>query len=184
MPFTPWLQSTRVNLIEILLFPTPTRHNRLRIYLRSLSPVEGFRNTLGLKAWVGLQPQLFCCVLLTCPSLSASLTSTGHTLTACPLPPPPPAQLFIHNFLPPGSNLILQPASPISFKRHGQRLQLNPRSLGNSLTPTCFLLAPHPENALTWTRWMLQWPATGMFSNSHPLSFCPEPVYPGEFCLP
>lgn len=54
MPFTPWLQFMRVNLIGILLFPTPTRHNRPGVYLRSLSPVEGFRDTLDLKAWVGL----------------------------------------------------------------------------------------------------------------------------------
>ena len=141
VPFTPWLQSTCVNLTGILLFPTPTRHNHPRIYLRSLSPVQGSRNTLDLKAWVGLPATAALLCPLTCPSLSASLTSAGHTLTACPLPPPPPVQLFIH-FLPPGSSLIQKPALPISSKRHGQRLQLNPRSLGNWTATHPHVLSP------------------------------------------
>lgn len=70
VPFTPWLQSTCVNLTGILLFPTPTRHNHPRIYLRSLSPVQGFRNTLDLKAWVGLPATA---VLLCSPHLFLSL---------------------------------------------------------------------------------------------------------------
>ena len=125
----------RVNLIGILLFPTPTRHNRPGVYLRSLSPVEGFRDTLDLKAWVGLPETA---VLLCSSHLSPFLCFADlcwphpHCLPSAPSSSSP----AVYPQLPPSWQL------PISSKRHGQRLQLNPRSLGNSTAAHPHMLSP------------------------------------------
>ena len=184
VPFTPWLQSTCVNLTRILLFPTPTRHNHPRIYLRSLSPVQGSRNTLDLKAWVGLPATAALLCPLTCPSLLRwPLLATPSLLALCPLllqssclstsslPAAVSSKSLLCRFLPRDMGSVCNWTQ-------------GPWETGQPLTPTCFLLAPHPENALTRSRWMLQRPATGVFSSSHLLPFRPEPVYPGEFCFP